>query len=311
MGPPVSLERRRTTGFRCATCEGRKMAVADITRNGDVLTFLRLNRDSRAFNTDQWFFVHIPKTAGSSLREEIANVIQPDLNIEVNYKALDPEDWFKDFDQKISECMREVASSKNFPFYRFFSGHLKYRDIAQQSAFDSVRLITMLRAPKDRLKSDYRYQVSEDNPLHASVKEKYPNFEEFYRDPVNHNIITKYLCRDYDQDVTETIKFVEDRFTFVGVQEMYPISIRLLFALFGMRAQPQLRLRESSARPESAELKKSVDEIATANGREIAELNSLDFKLYDYFREKLSEQTSDIWPLFDRNVIFQKMIGMA
>jgi hypothetical protein len=40
-------------------------------------------------------------------------------------------------------------------------------------------------------------------------------------------------------------------------------------------------------------------------------LNSLDFQLYDYFREKLSQQTNDIWPLFDRNVIFQKMIGMA
>lgn len=287
------------------------MPVADITRHGDVLTFLRLNRDSRAFSTDQWFFVHIPKTAGSSLREEIANAIQPDLNIEVNYKALDPQDWFKDFDQKISERLREVTSSENFSFYRFFSGHLKYRDIAQHSAFDSVRLITMLRAPIGRLKSDYRYQISEDNPLHASVKEKYPTFEEFYRDPVNHNIIYKYLCRDYDQDVTEAIKFVEDRFTFVGVQEMYPISIRLLFALFGMRAQPQLRLRESAARPESDELKKSVDEIAEANNQEIVNLNSLDFKLYDYFREKLSEQTNDIWPLFDRNVIFQKMIGMA
>lgn len=287
------------------------MPVADITRHGDVLTFLRLNRDSRAFSTDQWFFVHIPKTAGSSLREEIANVIQPDLNIEVNYRALDPQDWFKDFDRKISERLREVTSSENFPFYRFFSGHLKYQDIAQHSAFDSVRLITMLRAPMDRLKSDYRYQVSEDNPLHASVKEKYPTFQEFYRDPVNHNIIYKYLCRDYDRDVTETIKFVEDRFTFVGVQEMYPISIRLLFALFGMRAQPQLRLRESASRPESEALKRSVDEIAEADSEEIVGLNSLDFRLYDYFREKLSEQTNDIWPLFDRNVIFQKMIGMA
>lgn len=287
------------------------MPVADITRHGDVLTFLRLNRDSRAFSTDQWFFVHIPKTAGSSLREEIANVIQPDLNIEVNYEALDPQDWFKDFDQKISERIREIASSENFPFYRFFSGHLKYRDIAQHSEFDSARLITMLRAPKDRLKSDYRYQVSEDNPLHASVKEKYPTFQEFYRDPVNHNIMYKYLCRDYDQDVTEAIKFVEDRFTFVGVQEMYPISIRLLFALFGMRAQPQLRLRESTARSESDELKKSVEEIAETNNQEIANLNGLDFKLYEYFRDKLSEQTNDIWPLFDRNVIFQKMIGMA
>jgi hypothetical protein len=287
------------------------MPVADITRHGDVLTFLRLNRDSRAFSTDQWFFVHIPKTAGSSLREEIANVIQPDLNIEVNYKALDPQDWFQDFDRKISERLREVTSSENFPFYRFFSGHLKYQDIARHSEFDSARLITMLRAPMDRLKSDYRYQISEDNPLHASVKEKYPTFGEFYRDPVNHNIIYKYLCRDYDQDVTEAIRFVEDRFTFVGVQEMYPISIRLLFALFGMRAQPQLRLRESAARPESEELKKSVDEIAEANSQEIVGLNSLDFQLYDYFREKLSQQTNDIWPLFDRNVIFQKMIGMA
>ena len=121
----------------------------------------------------------------------------------------------------------------------------------------------------------------------------------------------KYLCCDYDQDVTEAIKFVEDRFTFVGVQEMYPISIRLLFALFGMRAQPQLRLRESAARPESEELKKSVEEIADANNQEIVSLNSLDFRLYDYFREKLSEQTNEIWPLFDRNVIFQKMIGMV
>jgi hypothetical protein len=287
------------------------MPVADITRHGDVLTFLRLNRDSRAFSTDQWFFVHIPKTAGSSLREEIANVIQPDLNIEVNYKALDTQDWFKDFDQKIAERIREITSSENFPYYRFFSGHIKYRDIAQHKEFNSARLIAMLRAPKERLKSDYRYQISEDNPLHASVLEKYPTFQEFYRDPVNHDIMFKYLCQEYDQDVNEAIRFVEDRFTFVGVQEMYPISIRLLFALFGMRAQPQLRLRESSSRAESEEMKKSVDQIAEANTQEIENLNSKDFKLYDYFRDKLSEQTNDIWPLFDRNVIFQKMIGMA
>ena len=141
--------------------------------------------------------------------------------------------------------------------------------------------------------------------------EKYPTFQEFYRDPVNHDIMFKYLCQEYDQDVNEAIRFVEDRFTFVGVQEMYPISIRLLFALFGMRAQPQLRLRESSSRAESEEMKKSVDQIAEANTQEIENLNSKDFKLYDYFRDKLSEQTNDIWPLFDRNVIFQKMIGMA
>lgn len=66
------------------------MPVKEFIKDG-VEKFAVENMDRSAFIGDHWTFIHIPKTAGSSFREDIADIKQPSFNIKVDYYALDPK----------------------------------------------------------------------------------------------------------------------------------------------------------------------------------------------------------------------------
>jgi hypothetical protein len=117
-------------------------------------------------------FVHVPKTAGSSLRGELAARLQPDINIEVDYK--DATRLFRD---KMDDAVRDFLAgpAQNV---RFASGHLMGRHVAQmRTAMANARFVTFLRDPVDRVVSDYRYQRSPKHPPHPQFREKYPTLE--------------------------------------------------------------------------------------------------------------------------------------
>jgi len=55
-----------------------------------------------------WFFLHVPKTAGSSFREELASRLQPDVNIFITY-----DDPTVTHDALLDRAMRKFLDPAN------------------------------------------------------------------------------------------------------------------------------------------------------------------------------------------------------
>jgi hypothetical protein len=274
------------------------MSVRELFDCEDILDYFVRNADTYCFKSDKWMFIHIPKTAGSSLREEIANVKQPDLNIEVQYDLLNKQDWFSDFDSAMRRSIDAVSNQERFHKYNFISGHFKLREIQRIPNFDSYKLIAVIRDPVKRLVSDYNYQISKEHPLHISVRQRYPSLMKFVRDPINHNVQFQYLCRNDCDTVEATLEFIFDKFVFVGIQEAYPLCLQIIFALFGMRGSPSLNLRE---RPQNEDVVLPSQE----EGDEIATLNKLDYQLYNAVLERLIPLGPKFFKLRDYDRIFR------
>jgi hypothetical protein len=274
------------------------MPVREFVKEG-VEKFTTKNIDCSAFTGDHWTFIHIPKTAGSSFREDIADVKQPEFNIVVDYSALDPQ---KLPDQYINMIRAELSKycTINFDKTRFLSGHFTYRDIADLEKFKASKLVSMLRDPFSRLKSDYLYQVSADHPLWQSARRRYPTFRHFVENPDNHNVMFNYLCRSEADSIDDTIEFILDRFTWIGIQEDFRFSIKMLFMLFGMRIEPRRTIRKSAVDAENQIL------VSREDIRAVEINNEKDYRLYSFFLSQCQKRLAEFYDHSNSDQFFRK-----
>ena len=220
------------------------MALGDLVTSG-VYEYVSANRNSRAFASDRWSFIHIPKTAGSSFSQELANVLQPHYNIEVDYRKVTASGAGASFEQMMNAAIVAFSSHPSASRAKFVSGHFKYRSIKDVKELHGSKLISLVRNPAERLLSDYRFQLSEQHPPREAVRARYPTFRHFISDPINQDVMFKYLCEDMAQTAEECMEFISRTYTFIGVMEMYTFSIKMMFMLLGMRIDPSLTLRKA------------------------------------------------------------------
>lgn len=268
-----------------------------------VLDFIMSNRDSMAFKTDHWTFIHIPKTAGSSFREEVANVRQPDYNIEVDYGTLRPDRIDAQFEELKQGAIRRYCQNY-FERTRFVSGHFLYRDVAGYKPFQSSKIVSMLREPIARLKSDFLHQISPRHPQYELSRKRYPTFRHFIEDPGNRNLMYEYLCRHETDSFEQTLAFVLRRYTWIGLQDSYDFSIKVLFMLFGMRIEPKNRLRETDPEAKNSLVVSHEDQQAARN------LNELDYRLYEAFQERYAGLKKEFFQLSDYDRFFKRIGGL-
>ena len=220
-----------------------------------------------------WFFQHIPKTAGSSFRGELARKLRPSKNLAVDYKQ----------GEETLQAQREavlqgfIAEAEN---YRFASGHVQHPAVARiVEARPNTRVVTMLRDPVQRLISDYRYQLTELHPPHAEFRRRFPTFDEYARHPASQNKMYKFLMARPREPVGSVIRRMTDSYSFVGLQEKYALSFRLMSLLLGDAAErPSLHARKTPSTSDNA-LDPDALPIATLRG-----YNHLDQAIYDHFR---------------------------
>ena len=217
-------------------------------------------------------FVHVPKTAGSSLRGELVRRLAPAVDIVVDYT--DMTRLFRDkMDDAVAAFLAGPAA-----VVRFASGHVMGRHVAQmRAAMPEARFITFLRDPVERVVSDYLHQRSPRHPGHERFRETFPRLEDYaaFRPEANkaaQHLISPavYAARDPE----ECVEYMMRTYAFIGVQEMYPISFRTLIALAGEPAWPSLR--ENVGTGDAAD-REVPPELATR----IRAANPLDAALYD------------------------------
>lgn len=230
-----------------------------------------------AFGDAACIFVHVPKTAGTSLRAELAALRPPDINIHVDYT-----DASRSFHERLDDAVARFLERARREPIRFASGHIQARHAARiAERLPAARFVTLLRDPAARVVSDYRHQCSPRQPGHEAFRARVPDLEAYLalqgeRDKAAVHLLPPELRQG--GNLAACIGFVARRFAFVGIQEMYATSFRLITALAGQARAP--RLRENVGLAEAVEL---TPEMA----RRIRAVNPLDSALYDYFADRL------------------------
>lgn len=223
-----------------------------------------------------WVFQHIPKTAGSSFRQELASRLRPDANIHADHSNLQ-RPILETLNEALDVFLRDLPGQG----YRFASGHLRHREMQRLvAARPDARLVTMLRDPVARTVSDYRYMRTPAHPSRQEVIERFPRFEDYLADRTSHDKMFRCLRSSPHDSVNDVIDHLERRFSFVGTQEFYDFSCRVLFRLLGRDAQPQVftRRTESLAENEIPNLSQLVSRAR--------ECNQADIAIHDHFAER-------------------------
>jgi hypothetical protein len=228
-----------------------------------------------AIGSELCVFVHVPKTAGTSLRGEVAKLLQPDVNIAVDYT-----DTARSFHDRMDEAVENFISEANSSVIRFASGHILGRHVVRiRGGFPKARLVTFLRDPVHRVISDYRYQRSPRHPVHDEFIAKVPDLDAYLELRPERNKMAQHLVPPdilLGGDAAECVDYVMRSYAFVGVQEMYPISFRALTTLLGSPSWPKLRENVNSEN-------EAERQVATEVAERIRAANPLDVALYDAF----------------------------
>jgi Sulfotransferase family len=226
-----------------------------------------------AIGDDLCVFVHVPKTAGTSLRGEIAQMLQPDVNIAVDYTDT-RRSFHERMDDAVEMFLVEAATSP----VRFASGHILARHVSQiRARLPETRFVTFLRDPVARIVSDYRYQRSPRHPVHAEFIARVPDMDAYLELRAERNKTAQHLIPAdilLGGDAEECVEYMLRTYAFIGVQEMYPISFRTLTTLIGQPAWP--KLRENVNTENEAERQVPAD-----LARRIKDANPIDCALYD------------------------------
>lgn len=233
-----------------------------------------------------WLFVHVPKTAGSSLSSEFAADLRPYHNIHIEHgdRARSAKERF---DDAVAAFLQE-AKTRTF---RSASGHL-WQQHAQtiRKELPGVRMVTLLREPAARVLSDYNYQRSPMHPLHEEVIARTPDFMSFAEQPGPRNRMARHLvplAMIRQERLADAVEHVRRTFAFIGLQERYDLYFRLLTLLTTGRAkEPGDKKRVNEAK-ETAAL--SAEQLAR-----VRELNRVDFAIYDAVAGWLAEIETDL-----------------
>ncbi len=229
--------------------------------------------------TPLWLFVHVPKTAGSSLAADISALLPPYRSIHIDHadRGRSARDRYDDATEGF---LRIQAASP----CRFASGHVQYRQVKRiQDALPGTRLFTMLREPIARLVSDYLYQRSSMHPLSAEVRAAIPDFATFVELKGQRNRAARHLLPPklaQSDDVKQAMEALSARYAFIGIQERYELSFRALTTLLsGRPSRPSARKRvnDETASEKAGVLQELADPALQAH---IRQLNALDFGLY-------------------------------
>jgi hypothetical protein len=242
-----------------------------------------------------WLFVHVPKTAGSSFNAELTPLLKPSHHVFIDYSQT-PLRAYNDLYDEAVDCFIEAAQTKPL---RYATGHINGRHVERiRGAVPRVRPVTLMRQPVSRFISDYRYQRSPMHPGHEDFRRSFPKIEDYLAQPGEWNKTATYLIPPELRRVGNEqacIEHVLDRYLFVGIQEMYPLSLRMVTTLAGSPARPGAKHRVNAPTPEnSVELTPELDRL-------IRSRNALDMSLYEYFSRHLAAVRTQLIAYLDEH----------
>ena len=198
-----------------------------------------------------WLMVHVPKTAGSSLVEELGALLKPYYKISIR-----GADHGIPHGQRFEQAVNVFLEKSQTRRFRFASGHI-VGDHAERilQALPGTRAFAMLRHPVNLFVSDFRYQRSEMHGSHLQFREKYPDFDSFVHARRAGNKITRHLVPRRiwkTKDASKCLDFMMNTYDFLGLQEQYALSFRVITTMVGAPTEPTVASRVNTPDAEPA-----------------------------------------------------------
>jgi hypothetical protein len=226
-----------------------------------------------------WLFVHVPKTAGSSLNGELVPILFPNHHIYIDYSKLDPSEVDQSYEKLFDKSVDRFIALAQAKQYRYCTGHINAAQVERIVAeVPNVRPITLLRDPVARFVSDYRYQRSPMHPGNEQFSAAYPRIEDYLKLEGDWNkISTSLLPTDLRAaaDPQACADWLMSTYAFIGVQEYYALSLHALSWFARKPKFSKVRKRINDPTPENEVV--LTDDLL----QEIRERNSLDIAIYE------------------------------
>jgi hypothetical protein len=214
-------------------------------------------------------FLHIPKTAGSSITSDLDRLLAPYRNLEPDYA-----DSSRPFEEREAEALARFAAEARVQRPRSVSGHYELRRLQPLlRGLEPVAFASMVRDPVARVVSDYRYMTSERHPDWREARARYPTLDAYLAEPEESaEKMARYLLADPRMPPDEIPGFLDETYHVLGTVEDYAFSSFLLLALGGHRMVSTARERVSADGPTRREdlPEALVERIAAANPRDAA-----------------------------------------
>jgi hypothetical protein len=226
-----------------------------------------------------WLFVHVPKTAGSSLNGELSPILAPADHLFIDYSRLNATEASQSYEQLFDQRVDHFIEQSRVRHFRFCTGHINAAQVERIVAqVPDTRPITLLRHPVARFVSDYRYQCSDMHPGHQHFRHTYPTIHHYLELQGDWNKITTSLVpaplRETN-DAQACADWLIRTYAFIGLQEMYDLSLHALSWFAGVPRRPHVRRRINTPTAEN-------EVILTASlEADIRERNALDMAVYE------------------------------
>jgi len=223
------------------------------------------------FLTEQIMFVHVPKTAGTTVRQFIESHFAPD--------AIFPSQAQIDVDPHIYHNMQRIRQSQTKHIHNalLVRGHITYHEILPLLASPPITL-TMLRNPVRRALSEIYHHRRHSDPYFKTLP-----LEDIVRDHPN---IYRQQWMYFGETLDDAIQTMHG-FDWVGIQEIFEPSMQSLCAMLGWKTP-------SSWKQENKMPKEQEESISLGVLDMLHERLQDDIEFYVKARRWVESKTSDL-----------------
>jgi hypothetical protein len=226
-------------------------------------------------------FVHIPKTAGSTLNSIIVREYNP-----LQIAAVDGRFQRWAFHRMIRWTPERLNVND------IYTGHMPFG--LHKLMTREATYVTVLRKPVERVISEYFYRIGRRSHPLADRKIKGFSLREWVEKEPYHNVQTKllaggspgydYMAGECSQAMLDTAKRnLNQSFSLVGLTERFDETLALCRLIFGWKVRRYAAQRVTRGKPRGEDISNDVREL-------IAHRNCFDVELYRY-GVQLFEQT--------------------